>query len=214
VVDTVELALRMVESFDSIQTIEIHQQGEMQIEPLTLDNRRLTIQAGSGFTPTITFRPRAEEFGMRHSMIQLVGGELHLQGLHIMLEVPRAGVERWSLMELQKVDILDLQDTAITIKNSLGGRSRYIEDVAVVELRVPPGSDMPDGSQPGNVGSITEINLRNCLVRGEATLLRADESVPVQLKWVNGLLITTERMVNVQGAQHAARNGEYIHLDL
>ena len=43
------------------------------------------------------------------------------------------------------------------------------------------------------------LQLKNCILRGEATVVRSDELQPVQIDWQNGLLATTERFLSASG---------------
>ena len=59
-----------------------------------------------------------------------------------------------------------------------------------------------------------QIALDNCLARGEAVLLRAEEVRPLRLTWNNGLLVTTECLMSADGTRLESRSGANIVLDL
>jgi hypothetical protein len=63
-----------------------------------------------------------------------------------------------------------------------------------------------------------ELRLQNCLVRGEASLLRDDDAQAVNVTWENGLLATSEWLLSTGGATtvpptSGGMSGK-IHLDL
>src|SRR5690606_25916934 len=58
------------------------------------------------------------------------------------------------------------------------------------------------------------IELRDVIVRGEATLVRAAQARAVRFAWHNGLLATTERLLEFGGAAMPPRPGEQALFDL
>jgi len=59
-----------------------------------------------------------------------------------------------------------------------------------------------------------EVDLINCIVRGEATMVRMPQAVPLSLTWSNGFLITSETLLSTGGATMRPTRGEHIRLDL
>ena len=101
----------------------------------------------------------------------------------------------------------------MTVRNSYGGRFSNLDHVCVFHVVRPLRDDMLDPETEGS-RLLTEIDLSNCVVRGETTVLRAEEAVPLRLRWHNGLLVTTERLVNLGGTRKPPERGERILLDL
>src|SRR5690606_5536608 len=58
------------------------------------------------------------------------------------------------------------------------------------------------------------IQMRNCVVRGETTLVRAVEGTPLDFLWWNGLFASGERMFHLGGASNAARTADLVRIDL
>ncbi len=58
------------------------------------------------------------------------------------------------------------------------------------------------------------IELSDCIARGEATLLRANELQSVRLSWNNGLLATSERLLSVAGGSTLPRQAGHVQIDL
>jgi hypothetical protein len=58
------------------------------------------------------------------------------------------------------------------------------------------------------------LQLKNCVARGEAVFIRANESQPAQIGWENGLLATTERLMTSVGGPSDPRPPGQIQIDL
>lgn len=58
------------------------------------------------------------------------------------------------------------------------------------------------------------IDLRRCIARGEATLVRMPEVTPLRLSWNEGLLATNERLIEARGAAAATDRDRPIEIDL
>ena len=69
----------------------------------------------------------------------------------------------------------------------------------------------------GNVPAATPLatlDLTDCIARGEADFLHVDDLQPVHLTWVNGLLITSERLLAAGGGQAAPKLDEMLRIEL
>jgi len=85
----------------------------------------------------------------------------------------------------------------------------------VIDLHTSPDSDsmMDDGD--GSIDGWTVINLWNCVIRGETTVVRAAEAIPFRLKWVNGLLAASGRMLDIGGTSSDPDEAQdHIRIDL
>ena len=129
-------------------------------------------------------------------MVQVVGGKLTWQGVHFLFQLSENQADTQdsaSLFSLDRVDSLVLNFCTLTIENSLrSGVSRH-QNVAF--FAVAP--DRPLSPQPlaGAQSDVAHrIRLTDCMVRGEATLVRTEEGAPYHLDWENGLLVTSERL--------------------
>ena len=129
----------------------------------------------------------------RRAPLQIFGGQLTLQQLHLELTVPTDTLEgEWSLFQLEQTQLVSLRDCTITVRNSYGGRFSNLDHVAVFHVVRPRRDDMLD---PDTEGSrlLTEIDLQNCVLRGETTVLReggGSAAVPVA-QWPAGHHRTT-----------------------
>tara|TARA_B100000029_G_scaffold319423_1_gene311822 strand:- start:4533 stop:5507 length:975 start_codon:yes stop_codon:yes gene_type:complete len=149
-------------------------------------------------------------------MVEVVGGKLTWEGVHFLFQLPMDQADTQdsaALFSLEGVESISLKACTLTIENALRtGVSRH-QNVAffvVASARQRPPQD------PGDSSSMTtnRIRLENCLVRGEATLIRTDETVPYQLMWKNGLLVTSERLFWSDGASQRSDGQWKMRIDL
>lgn len=186
--------------------------------PIRLANMRLTIRAGEGFQPVVVFRPSQEDkdpVKYPRSMFTVAGGELTLFDLAVELAVPRAlPAESWSLFEPRQGGMLRLKKCLLTIRNASDRQTTFHPDVAFLRVKASPGADLVTADEaPAPVPPVT-IELTDCVARGEAAFLRAEDVQPIRLAWNNGLLTTTERLLVADGGQRLPLSGEKIEIDL
>ncbi len=200
-----------------IDTIEVRQNGRIELGPLLLrlEGRSLRLVAGTGYAPILSFRTGLSVTDYdREGMIRVQGGRLTIQGLHLEMTVPDDTLDgEWSLFELEDNEATSIRQSTITIHNSYGGRYSNLDNVAVFHLVPPDRNQMldPDMGQPR---ATTKIELADCVVRCEATLLRSKETAPLNLTWTNGLLVTSETLARLGGRGDIPRAGEQVSLNL
>ena len=217
VADSLDEATRLAMENTSIEKIELRRNGRVELDPLALDlpNRVLTISAANGYSPVLTFRTAFSVSDTdAQGMMRISNGELRLKGLHFELIIPNDTLEgEWSLFELEETPIVTIRDCTITVRNTYGGRFSNLDNVSVFRIIPDAIDDMLDPIT-GAERLLTEINLNHCVIRGEATVLRAHQATALRFKWDNGLLSTTERLVSMGGAAEMPGRGEQIMIDL
>ena len=217
VINDLQEALRLAGENAAIERIELRHNNRVMLDPFSLDlpNRVLTIASGNGYSPVLYFRTGfSTAGGVAESMIEVSQGELQLSGLHFELIVPNdtlAGA--WSLFELRSTPIITMRDCTVTVRNTHGGRFSNLDHVSVFKLIPNAIDDMLDPIT-GAERLMTEVDLKHCIIRGEATVIGAPQADPMRFKWVNGLLVTTERLVSIGGAAAMPGRGEQIMIDL
>ena len=174
VVRTLDNALRRLAEYPGVRTIEMRC-NRLEVKPLTIDLRNdLTIEAGEGFSPLLIFDQRGVSTQEKR-MVHILGGQLTLRGIHFRVNLPYASDEGWTLFHLNQVQQLALHRCTMTVQN---------DDGAV------PGNDVPVSPRPNLV-------LQSCIARGQATFVRATDGLPFKLEFTQGLIATTERMVEL-----------------
>jgi serine/threonine-protein kinase len=197
------MAIEMMQSSPTIETIEIRRNGSVQLDPLQLSDRRLTIRAAAGYTPQIVFRPRVDDRDPSRAMFDVAGGKLRLEGLEVVLEPPRIPGRHWVLFRLQRPTRLELEACVVTLKFPPVDGPDYRNGLAVFESRSVTAAGPAGGETTPGGGAAAdlplEIGMRDCVVRGQADLLNAAGEDSVQLTWTNGLLVTTDRLLALAG---------------
>jgi serine/threonine protein kinase len=217
VVSELAEACRLVLQNPAIETIEIRKQGRVDLTPLDLrlDDRTLKLVAGEGYSPILSFRAGTNGSDVGGGgMIQVIGGTLEICGVHLEMTVSNETLDgEWSLFELSEGSTVRVANSTLTLHNSYGGRFSNLDDVAVFNCVMPDRDDMldPDMGQPREA---SRVELTDCIVRCEATVLRAREAIPIRFQWTNGLLVTSERLAMLHGATQLPRDGEQIELTL
>ncbi|NQT14797.1 MAG: hypothetical protein HQ582_18735, partial [Planctomycetes bacterium] len=196
--------------------IELHYNGRLEEEPLTLANLDLTIRAGEGFEPVVGFRPsEIDPIGYPRSMLTLIGSRLTLLDVVLELDMPpEAPTGSWSLVEIGQGERVTLKRCWLTIRNASNERAAHHQDVTFFRLKAAPGSRLSIEGEPGLPIPPVEIDLEDCVVRGEAVFLRTEDLRPVKLVWRNGWLITTEQLLVAEGGERLPQSDESIEIDL
>ncbi len=223
VVESLQRALEVAANKSRIQQIELAFNGTRRVSSFEFRLDRiaqsdLTIRAAPGYAPLLLFHsPRGETRDSKDpAMVEVVGGKLTWEGVHFLFQLPMDQADTQdsaALFSLEGVESISLKACTLTIENALRtGVSRH-QNVAffvVASARQRPPQD------PGDSSSMTtnRIRLENCLVRGEATLIRTDETVPYQLMWKNGLLVTSERLFWSDGASQRSDGQWKMRIDL
>jgi len=198
--------------------IELDYDGRLEKPepPVLLAQRKLTIRASEGRQPIIYFRPLGPDRALYpRSMITLAGGSLTLVNVHLELEIPpHARSEGWTLFEAVLADQLRLERCTLTIRNAGGDFSAMYRNVSFFNIQSPPGKDesLDEDSLP--VPPRIQIELRDCIVRGEAVLLRGNALFSAEIQWENGLLATTERFVEIDGQLSPPPDDQQLTIDL
>ena len=195
--------------------IELQYDGALEERPLELTNLRLTIRAHPSHQPTVLFRPNdSDPAKYARNMISVSGGQLTLLNVHLVLEIPKhLPAEMWSLLEARRANLIRLESCSLTIRHGSGEVPSFGQDATFLHVRSAPGGDgslMAEGAMPLPV----TMQLENCIVRGAAVFLRADDLQPLELTWNNGLLVTTEYFLAATGGSVNRRQAGQLRLDL
>ena len=223
VVESLQRALEVAANKSRIQQIELAFNGTRRVSSFEFRLDRiaqsdLTIRAAPGYAPLLLFHsPRGETRDSKDpAMVEVVGGKLTWEGVHFLFQLPMDQADTQdsaALFSLEGVESISLKACTLTIENALRtGVSRH-QNVAffvVASARQRPPQDPGDSSSTAT----NRIRLENCLVRGEATLIRTDETVPYQLMWKNGLLVTSERLFWSDGASQRSDGQWKMRIDL
>ena len=183
------------ERISTSQIIELRYNGARTEPPLVITHPRVTIRAADGFRPVLRFQPQDYE---QTSMLTVTSKQLKIINLQVEFELGQP-VEHWSLFDVRHNAGIELERSTVTIRNGNQGRTTNWEGVAF--FHIEPGETFFDetASSPAPSSRPT-IRLKNCILRGEATLIWAVEARPLEFSWDNGLFISTERLLLATGS--------------
>jgi serine/threonine-protein kinase len=195
--------------------IELRYSGRLDNRPIAFSGQRLTIRAGDGYSPVINFVPRESDLAQSRSMISLGGSQLSLINLQLELDVPREVVSQsWTLSEIRPGESIRLDGCTLTVRNASDSGAAYQPDVAFFDIRAVPGQGVMALRDAAMVRPAALLQLKNCIVRGEALFLRANELQPAQIAWENGLLATSERFLAATGGPSDPKPQGQVQIEL
>lgn len=200
-----------------IQDIELQFTGELLEQPLELGAARLSIKAAPGQKPIIVFRPELKGSGdADKQMIRLkcgTSGKIVVQGVELRMELPAESSYGWSLFAIYQMQALELTDCILTIKDVGPTGVPMQTQVAFFALqprRITDAMKMMEDDM--RMIPAMGVNLSRCIARGDATFLMATEESPLKVVWSQGLLVTTQRLVETEGSP--LRPSEFGRLDI
>jgi len=88
------------------------------------------------------------------------------------------------------------------------------EMAAFFAVQAAAGTDSMMAADDNMADEPGTIHLENCLLRGQATVLRVYDGEPLNFSWENGLAITGDRFLVVSGAPIAPRHSHHLQLSL
>ncbi len=122
--------------------------------PLSLAGRQLTIQAGKGYSPILSFAPKDPSFVKSGKIYFFLanGGELRFNRIAFEMDVSsKVLASQWSVFDILGPTQMSFSECSLTIRNTTSPESNlvYISDVAFFRI-VPSGSSesSASGGQP------------------------------------------------------------------
>ncbi|GAB6166599.1 hypothetical protein JCM19992_25990 [Thermostilla marina] len=180
-------------------TVALDFDGPMEIAPIDLRARRLTIRAAPGRRPVLKFSSeRMSPLAAGRDWIRAAGAELTWQGVHIEAELPRDVVSGYrALFQADLGTRLVFRDAALTIRAT--EESLVAEHAPVVFFRV-----VDDAQSRVLLGESSEsprivFDLRDSVVRGEGALLRVDAAATIDVAVQNCFLALRQPALSVSG---------------
>lgn len=195
VVGSLDAAFQKLLTAPQVDTIELRFRERVE-SPLTLAPRsqesELTIRAGAEHSPLIIFRPTSGGFHDRNCW-KLIGGRVNFVGVHFLVELTGEYADDWSLFHLKDMGRVTFTNCSLTIRNERGVTATFfsVDGPALAKMMMP--TETPEVS----TGPI--IELKSCVVRGDANLVRAQNGLPFTLNWTQGFLATSKTAIVARG---------------
>ena len=220
-------AIRKAAMSSDVKSIELRFNGyrDKPEEPFTVAISELTVRPAAGYVPIVRFEP-SQDAGMMSAttMMRFVGGRLRLEDIQFELDVPTGSEAEWALLQIEHMEELACEGCVMTVRSpydvshsaaAAGGSFINRDRVAVIDIQVPLGRDSMMDEDTEFMDPLTVIDMVDCVVRGEANLLRAEEALPFRFRWENGLLATSEHLLALGGMrQHPDESEGNIQIDL
>ncbi|MBX9789780.1 MAG: protein kinase [Pirellulales bacterium] len=192
--------------------IELRYNGRLEERPIQLENLKLTIRAGDQYRPVVAFHPRdADPVEYPRHMLTVTGGRLTLINVALELDLSQElPADGWSLFRVRQAESVELENCSLTIGNATSRQRVLHAEVSFIEVVALAGQGATNSSPIEPLS----LKLTNCIARGEADFLHAEDLQPCSLVWNNGLLVTTQRLLVATGGRATPAGPERLHLDL
>ncbi|QEG38449.1 serine/threonine-protein kinase [Roseimaritima ulvae] len=127
-------------------------------------------------------------------MVDIGEHRIRFENLQFHWKVPSNAVHGGALFHVAANRGVYLENCAITIDNANGR-----EPINAFHIGVAP----PPSSSEGTVSTgppLVAIDLQDVIARGQMTLMRMSDAAQLQLRWENGLLAVSQRLLETGGA--------------
>ena len=186
--------------------IELRYNGRREgpSEKPILINGDLTVRAGLGFHPLISFVSTENPDPNDARMITLQGGSLDLEGVEIELNIQHSlrdvAKDEWVIFSLPEAEKLRLTNVVLTIQNFerhqpatflLAGRGTDLERMNLKQMP-------PVGTTEGVIPF--EVEISNSLFRGEADGILLEHIRPGQIQFVESMLLLENSLLVNRGS--------------
>jgi len=123
--------------------------------------------------------------------LTLSGGRLTLVGVEIDLRLPAdVPSDSWSLLRIAGAEAVRLERCTLTVTQLNNDPATQAAFFRIEETPI---------LLTGDTLAVSEIELQDCIARGEADLIRIKGAVSVSLKWSNGLFASDRRFLDAIG---------------
>jgi serine/threonine protein kinase len=161
---------------------------------------RLTLRAAANCKPVLVFQPPVTD----RQMIRLSGGafsRLSVQNVELRLELPREPADGWALFAMGTGQTLELSSCVLTVQDGDAERLPVHDQVAMINVQPRrAGENMAITDPQPAMAQAATILLDRCIARGEATLVVMPDETPLSLRWNQGLLATSRRLIETGGS--------------
>lgn len=169
--------------------------------PLELADSELSIVSVVPGGSTILFRPQASNLSMqRAAMFRVGASRVTFNHLHFIWKVPVAEVDGGAMFRMEPSGVVRLNDCSVTIDNAARREGIFAFDVITDPESPDRGRREADTFLPDRGLPLVAIELDRVVVRGEISMIYMDFAAELQLRWQNGLLAVSRRLLDTSGA--------------
>ncbi|MFG0261894.1 MAG: serine/threonine protein kinase [Novipirellula sp. JB048] len=188
--------------------------------PIKIERDGLVISSSVGGS-VVLFDTSDSPSMRRVELFDIGSHRIDLEDLHLVWSVPVASMGGGCLLALHDNRLVRLTDCSLTIKNPVRHPDVYAVDITTQAARgefaaETSGGTEADGSAAASGSGeaddiaaaretsgplpLVSIEMYNVCIRGEISMLRMDVAAELQMRWENGLLAVTGRMIDTVGA--------------
>ena len=185
-------------------TIELHFSGQIDIEYFRFSGSKITIKSGDGWRPKIVFRPPPTvQLTDTYSMAALENSDMVFENIEMEMVIPPnidTIADRWTMFDLIGVNTVELRKVILTFNNAQRDRAYQEKNAFFRCCPISTASPVPASTASGTLPTATtrtNLILRDSLIRGEASLLRCDNSRAVQVESTNVLIATNQSVFSL-----------------
>ena len=207
-VATLAQALERAGADLSIDTIEVRA-DRMTVASLTIPRSGLLIRAAEGFAGVLVFETESLPTMDSSVKIDTAGHGISMQGMHLFWDASdvRDGGAVFRVAGHTKEKIM-LSGCSVTV-NNLPRRSN------IVAFHIQNDSArLSDEAAVATNNLLVWFQWKDCIFRGQMSLIGIDVAVRLDVEWTNGLLATSERFLDSGGANSASFAMEQISIKL
>ncbi len=133
---------------------------------------------------------------MEHAVMVNVGkSRVRFENVQFVWKVPSNAIYGGALFQVEASRGVQLDNCVLTVDNSSGR-----EPVSAFQIHAYGANDASNGTDTTGPPPLVALELNNVIARGQMTLIRMDVAAQLQLRWENGLLAVSERMLETAGA--------------
>ncbi len=181
-----------------VKRIELHFDGPREETMLDIATSELTISSGIGYRPLIVFRPKDDgDLAGRAAMIHASGSRLIWYNVQILLDLTEAPSHNWSLFRLHSFVGLELLGSVLTVRNVDPQGNVQHPAAAFVALERRASGSGESGPKPPIP---YYVNLTDTMLRGQATVVRAEQATAFRFYAQNSLIVTRNLLTDVEGS--------------
>lgn len=202
--ETLEAACVAAKSGD---VIELRYDGRkpQPERPLRIAGKQLTVRAGRGFRPLVSFAPADS---LQSHMITIAGGSLTAVNLDVELRIPDTVMaDRWTVFTLERAEKLLLENCVVTVLNS-----RHVP-AAVIEQALAPGRATGGlDSMRMATGPSIDVNVNHSVIRGTADFVALRDTAPARYTVENSLIAVEDHGFHTFGQPDVMGEVATIHV--
>lgn len=213
--DRLDDAFRAAVELTQVESVELHYDGPRESRPfdVSVAARRIAVRAGTGFRPTVLFRPAASPPPADRWMMRVLRNSFTWEGIPIELELPDEPSDGWAVFHVDRAGRVDLSDVVLTIREGNAQR-RLPNSAAFFRLAEPVAVETMMDMRNMREAAPATLALRNCIARGPGSLVKVPSGVPFRLSWQQGLFTSTCGLIETEGARSQPQPSEVISVDL